>query len=430
MARRKFRHSQRKNSPGQRSYQEYLSNGPAPITNRTELLRLINGGEDTYLELKVKLSNPERIAQEIVALANTAGGTIIFGVNDQLRVEGLRDPNSVQTELIRICREEIFPPITPFIDTIAFDNGNRVVAVEIRPKHRPYRTSEGKFFLRVGAEKREAGREELSDLLDEARPLSYENVPIPAATDDDFDDALLWSFAKGFELNSNGHQSYETKTFLKNDLLLAVGSPENFMPTVAAVLLFGKNERVSKLVPQSRVVAVRYAGKDDTAEVVERVIFSGNLLTLNDRLNEFVERYCDLRKFKSKRSPTVEDSPVNPRGNYHIYSIREAIANLLTHRDLAIRDIESRVSVFDGAIEFTNPRRTNGFVPPASKAIKFGITQRINPQIASIFLRREYGAKLPQGGLPMILKQSQIFSGKRVEVLTRSDQFQLRICSS
>jgi predicted HTH transcriptional regulator len=70
-----------------------LSTHDAPATTRTELLRLIRGGEDTYLELKVKLSNSERIAQGIVALANTDGGTIIFGVNDQLRIEGVSNPN-------------------------------------------------------------------------------------------------------------------------------------------------------------------------------------------------------------------------------------------------------------------------------------------------------------------------------------------------
>ena len=43
---------------------------------------LVRGGEDTFLELKVKLSNPEKIAQEIVALANTGGGVIVFGVNE------------------------------------------------------------------------------------------------------------------------------------------------------------------------------------------------------------------------------------------------------------------------------------------------------------------------------------------------------------
>src|SRR3954469_21091866 len=107
MPRRKFRHTQRFDSPGDKSLQEYYVNQDAPTTTRSELLRLIRGGEDTFLELKVKLSNTERIAQAIVALANTAGGTIIFGVNDQLRIEGVSNPEWVQEELARICREEI-----------------------------------------------------------------------------------------------------------------------------------------------------------------------------------------------------------------------------------------------------------------------------------------------------------------------------------
>src|SRR5688572_32035515 len=122
MPRRKFRHSQRFETQADRSHQEYILNQPNQLTTRTELLRLIRGGEDTYLELKVKLSNPEKIAQGIVALANTNGGTIVFGVTDQLRVEGLTDPMGVRDELVRICREDIVPPVVPLIDMIAFDS--------------------------------------------------------------------------------------------------------------------------------------------------------------------------------------------------------------------------------------------------------------------------------------------------------------------
>lgn len=114
----------------ERSFQEYILNTPAPQTSRTELLRLIRGGEDSFLELKVKLSNSERIAQGIVALANTAGGVIVFGVNDQFRVEGLDYPETVQSELVRICREDIVPPIIPLLNCISFDNGRRVVSLE------------------------------------------------------------------------------------------------------------------------------------------------------------------------------------------------------------------------------------------------------------------------------------------------------------
>src|ERR1700741_356110 len=111
MARRRFRSNQRHEPTTERSFQEYILSTPAPQTSRTELLRLIRGGEDTFLELKVKLSNSEKIAQEIVALANTGGGVIVFGVNDQLRIEGVDNPESVQEELARICREDIEPPL-------------------------------------------------------------------------------------------------------------------------------------------------------------------------------------------------------------------------------------------------------------------------------------------------------------------------------
>src|SRR5919204_4139990 len=160
MARRKFRH-QRHEPPSERSFQEYLTT-PAPQTSHAELMTLVRGGEDTYLELKVKLSNPERIAQGIVALANTGGGTIVFGVNDQMRVEGIDHPEEVQDELVRICREEIIPPLIPFIDRLAFDSGRRIVALDVQGKQRPYRTRDGRFFVRIGAEKREATDNELA----------------------------------------------------------------------------------------------------------------------------------------------------------------------------------------------------------------------------------------------------------------------------
>ena len=120
-------------------------------------MRLIRGGEDTYLELKVKLSNSERIAQGIVALANTDGGTIIFGVNDQLRIEGVSNPEWVLQELGRICREDVVPPVVPLMDVIAFDSGKRVVALDVHGKRRPYRTRDGRFYLRFGSEKRRNG---------------------------------------------------------------------------------------------------------------------------------------------------------------------------------------------------------------------------------------------------------------------------------
>ncbi|CAN5415968.1 MAG: RNA-binding domain-containing protein [Pyrinomonadaceae bacterium] len=427
MPRRKFRHSQRFESPGDRSHQEYILNQPAQLTTRTELLRLIRGGEDTYLELKVKLSNSERIAQGIVALANTGGGTIIFGVSDQLRIEGVTDPDSVRDELARICREEIVPPLIPMIDCISFDSGKRIVVLDVDPRKRPYRTRDGRFYMRFGAEKREVAREQLSMWLDEIRPLGYENIPLFNGVESDFDDGLLWAFASAFDEVNQNISLYQTAEFLKKDLLLAVGNGDEFFPTVAALMLFGKNERIVELFPRSGITISRVSGENGNAQLIEKIELQGNLLTQFDSIVRFIQRYCDLLKDKPRKTESLGNSPVRPRSSYNYYAIREAIANTLVHRDLAFRDIPTRILIYDNSIEFANARRTNGFVPPASRAIRYGITQRLNPQIAAVFNRREYGANVPLGGLPMILKEAEKFSGRRAEIYTSNDEFKLKI---
>lgn len=428
MARRKFRHSPRLESPDERSFHEYLLNQPLQTTTRSELLRLIRGGEDTYLELKVKLSNTERITQAIVALANTAGGTIIFGVNDQLRIEGVSNPEWVQAELARICRDEVVPALVPIIDSIAFDSGKRVVALDIDGKRPPYRTRDGRFYLRFGAERREVARGELSAWLDEIRPVEYENIPLSHVAESDFDDGLLWSFANAFEDTALNTYLYQTSDFLRKDLMLAVGTTDEFFPTVAGVLLFGKDECVAEVLPRSNVQIARYSGDNGNAQLIEKVEIRGNLHTQFESILAFVKRYTDLLKERPKKRLTlVTDKVVRERGSYHHYSLTEAIINMLIHRDLALRDIPTRISIYDSSIEFVNPRRSSGFVPPASRAIRYGITQRLNPQIAAIFTRREYGIHTPHGGLPMVLKQSQRFSGKKPEIYTANDEFKLKI---
>jgi predicted HTH transcriptional regulator len=432
MARRRFRSNQRHEPSSERSFQEYYLSMPAPQTSRTELLRLIRGGEDTFLELKVKLSNPEKIAQEIIALANTGGGVMIFGVNDQLRIEGIDDPESVQDELVRICREEIEPPLIPFIDRISFDNGRRIVALDVAGKRRPYRTHEGRYYLRVGADKREATREELSSLLDEFKPLGFENMPALGAAIADIDEAHLWSFLREFEgdaFNNASASGYPTKDVLQRDLLLATAYMDEVVPTVAGLLLFGRDELVEKYLPRAAVVATRFAGDSLQSPVIERVTIAGNLLTLYEATMRFVARYSDLWDVCPRSFPAadVSDSPIAARANYHRGSVSEGVANLLIHRDIALRDQTTRLNIFDHSIELVNPRRTAGFSPVAQKAIRYGVPQRLNPQLAAVFSSPAYGLKLPQGGLPMLLRESRLFSNRRTDLNAINDEFRLRL---
>ena len=409
-----------------------MSSIPAPQTSRTELMRLVRGGEDTFLELKVKLSNTERIAQGNVALANTGGGVIVFGVNDQMRVEGLDDAESVQEELVRICREEIQPPLVPFVDRIAFDNGRRIVALDVVGKHRPYRTRDGRFYIRIGAEKREASREELSALIDEARPYRYENVPAVGASLADIDEAHLWSFIREFEGDAFDEASatgYPTKDVLERDLLLATPVGSDTVPTVAGLLLFGRDERVQALLPRSVVVATRFAGDTTQTPVVERAQLSGNLHTIFEAALRFIGRYCDLWETRPRvfAAPDATEAGVVARANYQSGAVSEGVANALVHRDLALRDYVTRIHVFDRSIEIINPRRSVGFAPAAQKAIRYGMPHRLNPQLTAIFYNTAYGLTLPHGGLPELLRNARTFANRRAETFAFNDEFRLRL---
>src|SRR5262245_47758597 len=111
MARNKKFRSIRRIPDSERSLFEQKLTGYTRTLDRTDLLNLIRGGEDTHLEFKIRLVNVEKVTNEIVALANSGGGVVIFGVNDQRRLEGLDDPEDVEEQLIDICRHGIRPPL-------------------------------------------------------------------------------------------------------------------------------------------------------------------------------------------------------------------------------------------------------------------------------------------------------------------------------
>jgi ATP-dependent DNA helicase RecG len=432
MARRRFRSNQRHEPVTERSFQEYLYSSGAPQTSRTELMRMVRGGEDTYLELKVKLSNSERIAQGIVALANTGGGVIVFGVNDQMRVEGVEHPEEVQDELVRICREEIVPPLVPFIDRLAFDSGRRIVALDVQGKQRPYRTRDGRFFVRIGADKREATNDELSALLDESRPFAYENLPAVGATIADIDEAHLWSFMRAFAGNAfdeSTAKGYPTGEVLERYLLLATANRGELAPTFAGLVLFGRDETVARLLPRSAVVATRFGGDNNQAPVIERLELRGNLATIYESSWNFINRYADLWDARPNlpRSNAEKHPGITPRANYRRSAVIEALSNALIHRDLVIRDVTTRIHIFDSAIEIVNPRRSAGFAPAALRAIRFGVQQHLNPQIASIFASPAYGLSLSMGGIPKLLSDAQTFSGRLPDITAFNDEFRLRL---
>lgn len=151
--------------------------------------RLIEAGEGFEIEFKRKVSTPEKIARALIAFANTKGGHILFGVDDDGSVVGVESEKS-EVEMIR--HAGLFycsPEIEPMIDIVAFDGDDVIVAYVEESDRKPHyfvgtngnghadTEEDTKVFIRINDKTVMASKEVVRILRDErpdAPPLHFE----------------------------------------------------------------------------------------------------------------------------------------------------------------------------------------------------------------------------------------------------------------
>ena len=424
---RKFRPARRIPDSERSLFEQKLTGRYSRMLDRTDLLSLIRGGEDTHLEFKIRLVNTEKITAEIVALANSSGGAILFGVNDQRRVEGLDDPEQVEEQLIEICRNQIKPPVLPRIDKVSFDNGTRIIVLQVDERRAPHQTPDHRYFIRIGSQKREADGAEIAALFARSRVAAIEDMPLVEAAIEDVDEALVWSYIRDLEGEAFREPSGFPTAAAMRDLKLAADYGASITPTLAGFLLFGRSATVEKVLPQSHIMLTRFSGTDANSPVVERAEFAGNVTSLFDRSLQFIKRYADLwdtRPPRASQSTNGQAEPVRPRANYSRDAVIEAMTNMLTHRDYSIIGLHPRVFVFDDRIEFINPCRTNGAI---KKSVEYGATSQQNPRLHHIFTSVEYGIEPARRGIPALRRAHYAFTRREPRISLLGDEFRLEL---
>jgi predicted HTH transcriptional regulator len=122
-----------------------------------ELHELIENGENGQVEFKRKFSEADRIAKELIAFANTRGGTIIFGIDDDRSVVGVESEKG-EIELIDMAAKFFCEPQVEYRTEILHIYRKDVVVVDIpESKTKPHRLIEsgkqngdpGRVYIRV-----------------------------------------------------------------------------------------------------------------------------------------------------------------------------------------------------------------------------------------------------------------------------------------
>lgn len=106
--------------------------------NFRDVKLLIEEGEGFAVEFKRRIASAEKIARTIISFANTKGGTILFGVDDNGSVIGV-ESEKAEVDLIEIAGKDFCdPPIEPQIAIVPF-NGRDVIVCRIEEsKSKPH----------------------------------------------------------------------------------------------------------------------------------------------------------------------------------------------------------------------------------------------------------------------------------------------------
>lgn len=141
--------------------------------NANEIKAMIGSGEGFQVEFKRKISSAEKIARALIAFANTKGGTILFGVDDDGSIVGV-ESEKTEMDLIEIAGNHYCdPPIAPVIDIVPFNSKDVIVASVEESDDKPHYFlgsddgEENKVFIRVNDKTVLASREVIKVLRDE-----------------------------------------------------------------------------------------------------------------------------------------------------------------------------------------------------------------------------------------------------------------------
>lgn len=145
--------------------------------NRHQLRQLISDGEGVRLEFKRRFTSPEKIAKELCAFANTQGGYLLFGVDDDGSIVGV-DSEKEQIELVQRAADFfIEPPLSVRVEVVEIEWKDVVVVIVEPSPERPHTVVEhdrrsnrrGVVYVRSRAESVQASRE-MVRLMREQRP--------------------------------------------------------------------------------------------------------------------------------------------------------------------------------------------------------------------------------------------------------------------
>ena len=304
------------------------------------LEHLLQRHEGKTLDFKRDLSSPAGVIKTVVAFANTAGGDVVVGVDDQRSVVGVEQPLDEEERLANLIADRIYPVVVADIEVVPWRSSNVLVAhvpgSPIRPHHVVSEGPEVGVYVRLGSTSRRADPAMIVELKRYRMNRSFDEDPLPELNSEAIDFRVASeSFADIRKLKPGDLRTLRILTEYQDRLV----------PTVGGVILFGANRL--ELFPDAWIRVGLFGGRDRTRILDDKEVTSP--------LPQAVEEAMSQVTRMTSTSYEIRGARREPRPTYPIVAIREAVVNATVHADYAQRGSPITVSLFADRIEIQNP---------------------------------------------------------------------------
>ena len=292
------------------------------------------------------------LVEEIVGMANTKGGNLYLGVEDDGEITGVHKDHEDINGLRALIANMTVPSLSVRADILIEDN-KKVLKIEIPMSRSIVATSNGKILKR--RLKADGSPEnipmypyEINTRLSELSLLDFSAQILSGATKEDLNPNERNRLRKIIELRHGDSTLLDLDDDELDKALQLVKSENGVLyPTITGMLLIGKEEKITELMPTAKTTFQVLEG----TSIRKNEEFSKPLL----ETFEIIEENFKVWNPETEIENGLFRIPI-PEFSYNAF--REALVNAFCHRDYS-RIGTVRIAITDEGLSISNP---GGFI--------------------------------------------------------------------
>lgn len=354
--------------------------------------------ESDKLEFKREVNNS--LVKEVVAFANTKGGTIIVGYDDDGKLIGLDNAKEQLENISNKLHDSIEPNIDFLVNLkLKTEDNKEIIIIEVlQGTNKPY------YIKSKG-------------MIPEGVYIRFDNTSRPS-TSDMIKEMIISSSSVSFEKNISINQDltfiYSEKIFKEKGLAFGEVEKRN----LGLITEKGMYTNLALLLSDECPYTIKMAVYPDNTKKE----FLDTKETMTGSILQSLEEAYSYLKINNKVKSTIVGINRVETSEYSNEVLRECLLNTIGHRDYEIPG-STLIHIFKDSIEFLS---LGGLVNGLTiEDIKIGSSASRNPKLINILHRlglvEAYGS-----GIPRVMESYRL-SAKKPEIIVAPHSFLIRI---